>query len=196
MTEFNPLTPLFDDAVLYAIQLHRDQPRKGSTTPYIAHLLAVTAIVLENGGDEELAIAAVLHDAVEDQGGMATLENIRRRFGDIVAEIVLDVSDTMENPKPPWRARKEAYIAHLLHASDGSLLVSLADKLHNARSILMDLHRIGEATWERFTGGKPGTLWYYRSLVEVFKNKSNSPLVDEFTRVVHRMEHLALGDQS
>lgn len=188
------LSTRFEEALQYVVQLHRDQARKGSDTPYVAHLLAVTALVLEDGGDEEEAIAALLHDAVEDQGGVETLEEIRRRFGERVAGIVDDCTDTYLFPKPAWRERKQRYIDHLWTASASVQRVSLADKLHNARSILRDLDTLGQATWDRFTGGKQGTLWYYRSLVQVFGQTSDSPMAAELARVVARIEQLALDE--
>ena len=133
------LTNRFEEALVYATQLHSHQTRKRTGTPYIAHLLSVTALVLEAGGEEDEAISALLHDAVEDQGGKKTLKEIQRRFGNKVAEIVLSCTDAYIFPKPPWQERKESYIAHLKEASPESKRVSLADKLHNARSILRDL---------------------------------------------------------
>jgi len=186
-----PLSSRFESALAYAVQLHAEQTRKGTPIPYIAHLLAVTSIVLENNGTEEEAIAALLHDAVEDQGGAATREEIRRRYGDRVAEIVDGCTDTDAVPKPPWRARKEAYIAHLASAPDSVRLVSAADKLHNARSILLDYREQGEALWNRFTGGREGTLWYYRALVESLRCLGPRRLVQELARVVAEIERLA-----
>ncbi len=159
----------FEDALLYAARLHSKQLRKGSGVPYISHLLGVTALVLESGGSENEAIAALLHDAVEDQGGHATLETIRLRFGEEVARIVEGCTDAFSLPKPPWRARKEKYIQHLPQVSPEIRRVSLADKLHNARAIQASLWQDGEALWGRFNGGKAGTLWYYQELVKVFK---------------------------
>jgi (p)ppGpp synthase/HD superfamily hydrolase len=184
------LSERFNQALDYALALHGDQLRKGSETPYIAHLLAVTALVLEDGGDEEQAIAALLHDAPEDQGGLEVLEAIRMRFGDRVADIVHGCTDTYQTPKPPWRQRKANYLEHLQTASQEVLRVSLADKLHNARSILLDLQRFGDAVWERFNGGKEGTLWYYRSILETFRSVSDSPLVAELAWVLQRIEAL------
>jgi (p)ppGpp synthase/HD superfamily hydrolase len=181
----------FDDALVLAHQLHLDQTRKGTTIPYISHLLAVTAIVIENGGTEDEAIAALLHDAVEDAGGDPIRSVIRDRFGATVLEIVEGLTDTDQTPKPPWRARKEAYIAHLGEASSSVLLVSLADKIHNARSILWDLRNEGDSVWSRFTSGRDGSLWYYRALVESFRaRKQFTPMVDELDRVVSEMERL------
>ncbi len=165
--------------------------RKGSDVPYVAHLLGVAALVLEDGGDEDQAIAALLHDAPEDQGGREILDEIRRRFGERVARIVDGCTDTYQSPKPPWRQRKEAYLSHLQDAPAEVLRVSLADKLHNARSILNDLYRSGDAVWERFTGGKEGTLWYYRSLVQTFLPMNTSPLATELDWIVSRIENFA-----
>jgi (p)ppGpp synthase/HD superfamily hydrolase len=172
--------------------LHRQQKRKGTQIPYLGHLLAVTALVIEAGGDEDSAIAALLHDAAEDQGGLETLEEIHIRFGERVAEIVRGCTDTFETPKPPWRPRKQAYLAHLRLAPAEVRRVSLADKVHNARSIVSDLLRVGNAVWERFTGGKDGTLWYYRSLIEVYRaTDPNSPLTTELGWTVEKMEKLS-----
>ena len=190
------LTPRFGQALLFAFQLHNGQLRKGSRTPYIAHPLGVTSLVLEDGGDEDEAIAALLHDAAEDQGGLETLEQIRRRFGDRVAMIVDGCTDTYETPKPAWRQRKDDYLAHLPTASPSVWRVSLADKLHNARTILVDLHSQGGQVWERFNGGKDGSLWYYHSLVQIFQQLYNSglvrsPMVAMLDEVVAQIEQLA-----
>jgi (p)ppGpp synthase/HD superfamily hydrolase len=185
------LGPRFEQALPYAAHLHRDQLRKGTGVPYVSHLLAVAGIVLEHGGNEDEAIAALLHDAVEDQGGAPTLQAIRLRFGDTVAAIVEGCTDTDEMPKPPWRPRREAYIAHVASASPSVRLVSAADKLHNARTILADYRRHGDAVWDRFSGGKDGTLWYYRTLVEAFRRHGVTPLVEEIERVVGELEQLA-----
>ncbi|GAB4530232.1 MAG: HD domain-containing protein [Anaerolineales bacterium] len=181
----------FEGALAYAARLHRQQTRKGSQTPYIAHLLAVTALVLEAGGGEDEAIAALLHDAVEDQGGYQRLEDIRTRFGGRVADIVAACSDAFVTPKPPWRERKEAYLAHLKDAPPEVRRVSLADKLHNARSLLRDYRRQGEVTFERFNGGRDGTLWYYRALAEIFQATDDDDLSRELVRVVEKLEALA-----
>jgi (p)ppGpp synthase/HD superfamily hydrolase len=180
-----------EEALGYAARVHRDQVRKGSSVPYVTHLLAVAAIVGENGGTEEEVIAALLHDAPEDQGGEVRLAEIRERFGDEVADIVAGNTDTFEDPKPPWRERKEAYVAHVAHAPRSVRLVSAADKLHNARSVLADLRSLGEELWPRFNGGKEGTLWYYRALVEAFETAGPNPIVEELDRVVGEMERLA-----
>jgi (p)ppGpp synthase/HD superfamily hydrolase len=182
----------FADALVLAHQLHADQTRKGTTIPYIGHLLAVASIVIEHDGSEDEVIAALLHDAVEDQGGATIREEIRQRFGENVATIVDGLSDTDQVPKPPWRKRKEDYIAHLKDASPSVLLVSLADKIHNADSILRDLRNEGDSVWSRFTGGKDGSLWYYRSLVEAFRARGQfASLVNELDRVVTELERPA-----
>jgi GTP pyrophosphokinase len=183
------LSQRFIDALTFATTLHANQIRKGSGVPYISHLLGVTSIALEHGANEDEAIAALLHDAIEDQGGVATREEIRRRFGDTVTEIVNGCTDADTTPKPPWQQRKEAYIAHIPTASTSVRLVSAADKLHNARSILTDYYIVGEAVWKRFQGGKEGTLWYYRSLIVAFRQAGSSPLIDELERVVSELEH-------
>ena len=184
------LSPRFDEALHYATRLHSTQKRKGTEIPYIAHLLSVAALVLEDGGNEDEAIAALLHDAVEDQGGMATREEIRRRFGERVVHIVDGCTDAETIPKPPWRERKERYIEHVRHAPLEVRRVSIADKLHNARSILSDFRQDGGALWDRFKGGKEGTLWYYRMLVQAYREAGSSFMVKELDRVVSELERL------
>ena len=185
------LTARFRQALAYAAELHEKQVRKGGDVPYVAHLLSVTGIVLEYGGDEGEAIAALLHDAVEDQGGAPIRDEIRARFGDRVTAIVDGCTDADTQPKSPWRQRKEAFVESIPTASRSVLLVAAADKLHNARSILADYREIGEPLWDRFTGRKQGTLWYYRALVDAFRKAGPSPLVDELERVVTEVEGLA-----
>jgi (p)ppGpp synthase/HD superfamily hydrolase len=165
------LTERFGQALAYANAIHRTQRRKGTDIPYVAHLLGVAAIALELGASEDQAIAALLHDAVEDQGGLPRLEDIRARFGEAVAAIVEDCTDAVVEPKPAWRPRKEAYIASLEHKPAASLLVSLADKTHNARAIVDDLVVHGAGLWDRFTGGRDGSLWYYDALARVFARR-------------------------
>jgi len=184
------LSSRFEDALVFATQLHSSQTRKGTPTPYIAHLLAVAAIVLEQGGTEDEAIAALLHDSIEDQGGAATREVIRLRYGENVVSIVDGCTDSETIPKPPWRERKEAYIAHLPHASTSVRLVSAADKLHNARSVLADYRTMGESLWQRFRGGKVGTLWYYRAVTDALRSAGTTPLIEELDRVVSEIEQL------
>ena len=187
------LTSRFEGALLYASVLHASQRRKGTNIPYFAHLISVAAIALEHGANEDEAIAALLHDSVEDAGGKNRLEDILGRYGSTVAEIVSGCTDSDATPKPPWRARKEAYIAHLKNASPSIRLVSAADKLHNSRSILMDYRTHGESVWTRFRGGgeRDGTLWYYRALVDAFREFGSTPLLEELDRTVTELEKLA-----
>lgn len=177
------------EAVSFALVVHADQTRKGTTVPYISHLLSVAGLVLEYGGDEEQAMAGLLHDAIEDQG--AHLEaDIRARFGDRVAGIVRACTDADTVPKPPWRARKEAYISHLGAVGADALLVSCADKLHNVRSICTDLRSIGLAVYDRFAGGLSGTLWYYRALADAFVAYLPGPISSELVEAVREMGRL------
>src|SRR5579863_1880963 len=186
----NRLGPRFERALLFATRKHSGQTRKGSGVPYISHLLGVTGLVLEAGGDEDLAIAALLHDVAEDCGGVPMLNQVRRRFGKRVAHIVEGCSDAFTIPKPSWRERKEPYIRHLRTADADTRLVSAADKLHNARSIVVDYRELGEQIWERFQGKREGTLWYYRALLNEFKRKKPNRLINEFERVVLELESL------
>lgn len=185
------LTEKFDRALLYAAAVHGGQKRKGTDIPYLAHLMAVAATVLEYGGSEDMAIAALLHDAVEDQGGLPRLEDIRARFGPKVADIVLACSDATEvgRPKPEWRARKERYIAHLADLDQDTLLVSLSDKVHNARSILRDSRRegIGAAVWDRFNRPRKDTCWYYSALAEAFQMHRPGQLSNELRDIAAEM---------
>ena len=181
-----PYGETFEQALPYAARLHKDQVRKGTSTLYVTHLLAVASIVGENGGTEDEVVAALLHDAPEDQGGEAQLGEIRARFGDKVAEIVDGCTDTYETPKPPWRERKERYLAHLADAPGSVRLVSSADKLHNARTVLSDYRLVGEDLWSRFNGGKEGTLWYYRAIVDALRG--DGPVVEDLDGVVTELE--------
>jgi len=191
---FVPYGQKFEEALLYAARIHGCQHRKGTAIPYITHLLAVAAIVGENGGTETEVIAALLHDAVEDQGGAPRLHDISGRFGDEVAAIVRECSDTDRTPKPPWRERKAAYIEHLAGASPSARLVSAADKLHNARAILADYRRHGDALWSRFNNqGQDDTLWYYRELVRAFKATGTNAIVEELDRVVGELDQPVAG---
>jgi (p)ppGpp synthase/HD superfamily hydrolase len=186
-----PYGDKFEDALPYAVRLHRDQTRKGANVHYATHLLAVASIVGESGGTEDEAVAALLHDAPEDRGGRGRLEDIRKRFGDAVADIVDGCTDTYEDPKPDWRPRKEAYVAHVREAPAPVRLVSAADKLHNTHSILADLRSLGDALRDRFTGGKEGTLLYYRALVEAFEGAGTNAVVEDLDRVVRDIEALS-----
>jgi (p)ppGpp synthase/HD superfamily hydrolase len=178
------LTERFDEAFHYARRLHRTQMRKGTTIPYISHLITVAALVVEHGGNEDQAIAGFLHDAAEDQGGAETLAHIRNTFGDPVAAIVSDCTDAWTEPKPEWSPRKEAYLAILPDKPSQSLLVSLADKTHNAEAILFDYRVLGDQLWPRFNGGADGTRWYYNALAEVFLKAMPGRLTDRFGRAV------------
>ncbi|MGA7132051.1 MAG: HD domain-containing protein [Mycobacterium sp.] len=183
------LTPKFVEAMAYAAEKHATQTRKGSDIPYLGHLLSVAGFVIEADGTETAAIAALLHDAAEDQGGEETLAEIREKFGDEVAEIVGECSDTFETPKPPWRERKENYVDHLPEASDSALLVSLADKLHNAHAILRDFRAHGDELWQRFNVKDPKQhLWYYRSLLDVYVQRVDNWMVDELSGVIDALE--------
>jgi (p)ppGpp synthase/HD superfamily hydrolase len=179
----------FERALEYATRLHREQRRKGNDVPYVAHLLGVTSLVLEDGGSEDEAIAALLHDAVEDQGGRPRLAEIEREFGSNVAHIVQGCSDADVTPKPPWRDRKTRYVAALASHDASVRRVSLADKLYNARTILLDYRRLGDELWKRFNP-ESDQLWYYRALVSAFRETTESPLVDELDRVVKELEQL------
>ena len=189
-TSTTQLTSRFTEALVYATQLHSSQVRKGSGIPYISHLLSVTALVLEDGGDEDMAIAALLHDAIEDQGGDKTRQEIKAKFGERVASIVDGCTDSETIPKPPWKERKQRYIEKMRHASAEVRRVSMADKLHNARSILADYHRGDTEIWHRFKGGKEGTLWYYRSLSAVNKQAEASYLSEECDRIIEQLEQI------
>jgi len=190
-----PLSDRYAEAFAYALELHRNQPRKKTEIPYVAHLMAVSALVLEHGGTETEAIAALLHDAVEDQGGPPTLAEIERRFGEAVAVIVAGCTGSDTTEEPSWRKRKEDYIAHMRRAPASVRLVSAADKLHNARCILADYRMHDEALWSRFNGGKDGTLWYYRALTEVYLlanvEAAHERLAADLDRVVSELESLA-----
>jgi len=187
------LSEKFQEALVFATEVHATQVRKGTSIPYASHLLIVAGYVLDHGGSESEAIAALLHDAVEDQGGLARAKEIRERFGPEVEEIVKACSDTHSVPKPPWRERKEAYLRRLEAASSSARRVSAADKLHNARAILRDLRAKGDALWDRFNGRRDGTLWYYRALADTFRTLGGGPLADELNRVVAEIETIA-GD--
>jgi GTP pyrophosphokinase len=175
-------------AFQFAAEKHAGQTRKASGIPYIAHLMGVASLVLEFGGDEDLAIAALLHDVVEDCGGAPMLKDVRRRFGKRVAKIVDGCTDSDSAPKPPWRERKESYIRHLKSADAETRLVSAADKLNNVRSILSDYREVGESIWSRFNGGREGTLWYYRALLEEFLRCKPDRLIRELELAVRELE--------
>src|SRR5215472_12646079 len=185
------LSSRFDRAFLYAAEKHAAQKRKKTDVPYISHLMAVAALVLEAGGGEDEAIAALLHDVVEDCGGHPVLEDVRNRFGDRVASIVDGCTDAYTIPKPPWKARKLEYLDHLREAAEDVRLVSAADKLHNVRTILADFRKDGDSVWERFSGRRDGTLWYYRAVLDVLREGKPNRLIEELHRVVTELETLA-----
>ena len=175
----------FTQAVAYAVELHALQARNATTIPYLTHVMAVCSLVLEDGGTEDEAIAALLHDGPEDQRGQATLDEVRRRFGPEVAALVHGLTDTLETPKPPWRERKEAYLARLRDEPKAVLRISLADKLHNVRSITVDYATLRDELWERFNAGKDEQAWYFRSLLDVFEvGLVGSRNLPEFRRLV------------
>lgn len=180
----------FADALVYAESKHRNQVRKGGDIPYIGHLMSVASLVINDGGTEDQAIAALLHDTVEDQGGPPTLAEIREKFGEDVARMVAQCSDTDEVPKPPWLDRKRKYIEHLAEVGEDTLLISVADKLDNARSMLRDYHTHGPQLWERFNRKNPHDhLWYYGALLEAYRRRNlNSWMVDELARVIAELE--------
>lgn len=182
------LGPRFVRAFLFAAEKHKGQMRKASSIPYVAHLLGVASLVLEAGGDEDLAIAALLHDVVEDCGGKAMLKEVRRRFGVRVAKVVDGCTDAYGEPKPPWRARKVNYIRHLKKADGDTRLVSAADKLNNVRSIQSDYREVGEEIWSRFNGGREGTLWYYRALRDEFLRGKPNRITRELELAVKELE--------
>jgi (p)ppGpp synthase/HD superfamily hydrolase len=189
------LTGQFSKALVYAELKHHNQVRKGGDIPYIGHLLTVAGLVINDGGSETQAIAALLHDAVEDAGGPPTLDEITKNFGDDVARIVAECSDTDEEPKPPWRERKQNYINHLADVGNDTILVSVADKLDNARSMLRDYHEHGPKLWERFTVKDPRDhLWYYGELLKAYRaRRCTSWMVDELDRVVKELKRLVEG---
>ncbi len=185
------LTPRFDAALAYASIVHHRQTRKQSRIPYISHLLIVAGEVLDHGGDEEQAIAALLHDAAEDQGGRERLEDIRDRFGGRVARIVEACTDTMRQPKPEWTRRKRRYIARLATVPREALLVIAADKLANVRSIAEGFREGGERFWDRFNGKRDGTRWYFRAAADAIARRGRTRIAGELARAVRELETLA-----
>ena len=182
------LSPRFDRALLYAADKHRNQLRKDGRVPYIAHLLGVSALVLEHDGDENQAIAALLHDAPEDQGGVETLEEIRGLFGDDVADIVNGCTEKLELGKREWRTRKTLHLDHMRQLPPRTLLVVLADKVHNGRAVLADFSKVGLDVFQRFGGKLEGTLWYYRQMADLFGKLLDGALSQELGRIVSEME--------
>lgn len=185
------LTSRFDDALLFAVALHREQRRKVNNAPYIGHLLRVCGIVLEYGGTEDEAIAALLHDALEDQNRPGLAEEILQRFGPTVLSIVRACSDTEVQPKPPWRERKESFLERLRTANAAVRLIQAADKLDNVTTLLGQYRVFGSEIWEKFNGGRDGTLWYYRRVAEILSWASENPLILELVKRVEELEGLA-----
>lgn len=191
----NP-TARFKDALVFAFDLHAGQKRKSTPVPYLSHLMSVSALVMESGGDEDQAIAALLHDSIEDQGpdypgGSDGLRReLEKRFGPRVLAIVNGCTDSDTKKKPEWRPRKEAYVRHLADAPDDVLRVSVADKLHNARCILADLRTAGRSVWDRFSGRREGSLWYYRAITDLMTKRGAGPLAAELDRTVSELERL------
>lgn len=179
----------FGEAVSYAVRVHAGQHRSGTDQPYVSHLLRVAGLVIEDGGSEDEAIAALLHDAAEDQGGRTRLSDIRRRFGPAVTEIVHACTDSYEDPKPPWRLRKQRYLAHLSDAPAAALRVSLADKLDNVRTLVRDYRTHGEQLWLRSGKGKDDVRWYYRTLATRFSELHPSPLSVDLEWAVRDLDH-------
>ena len=197
------LTSRFEEALTYAARAHWDHIRKvtprkddadpahdpAKEIPYVAHLLGVTSLVLEHGGGEDEAIAALLHDAIEDAGGPARREDVRVRFGDEIVRIVEACSDSDGENKAPWDERKRAYLAHLAATTDSKIrLVTACDKLHNTRAVLSDYEKVGEELWKRFNGGREGTLWYYRALADEFARGGPADVATEIGRAVSTLE--------
>ncbi len=189
------LTDRYSAALAYCFYLHQDQRRKGKSIPYISHLLSVSALVLEDGGDEDEAIAALLHDALEDQPDKTNPDEIQRRFGDRVLSLIESCTDTPTGytggVKPAWKARKEKYLEHIQAGAGGALRIALADKLHNARESVVDYHRLGEGLWANFNAGKVEQLWLYRALVDAFRQGgAQGQKIDEYERVVAEFERI------
>lgn len=187
----------FQQALVYAAQLHASQMRKDSRTPYIAHLLATTGLVLEYGGSEDEAIAALLHDALEDQPNDGlTRSEIETQFGVTVLEIVTACSDTQSHPKPPWRARKEAFLATLVSVSPSACLVIAADKLHNTRTLAREFREHGDSIWARFKGGREGTLWFSRAVLSALEKRACLPpaLLSELASAIAELDSLVEGE--
>jgi (p)ppGpp synthase/HD superfamily hydrolase len=195
MSTAPPLGERFHKALVYAARVHSRQFRKGTSRPYVGHLMGVAALVLTHGGDENDAIAALLHDAVEDQGGHPRLRQIRRKFGARVAQIVESCTDSYTDPKPPWLERKKAYLEHLRHADASVRLVSAADKLYNAQETLSDYRVHGSRIWKRFHAGRDLTLWYYREVIKILGRRGPRDLVRDLDRVVRELESVSRPDR-
>jgi len=184
------LGPRLQKAFHYAAEKHAGQTRKQSAVPYLSHLMAVTSLVLEGGGDEEMAMAALLHDVVEDCGGMPRLREIGKLFGSRVAKIVEGCTDSFADPKLAWIIRKEEYLKRLKHEDIETRLVSASDKLHNVRTVIADYRQDGESIWKRFSGGRNGTLWYYRALSDEFQRRKPNRIMQELAIAVRELENV------
>jgi (p)ppGpp synthase/HD superfamily hydrolase len=189
------LGPRLQRAFRYAAEKHDGQTRKQTAVPYLSHLMAVASLVLEAGGDEDTAIAALLHDVVEDCGGRPRLREIRKQFGPRVAKIVEGCTDSFGEPKAEWVERKKGYLREVKHADVETRLVSASDKLHNVRTILADYRRQGETIWIRFSGKKEGTLWYYRALSDEYQRRNPNRNTRELEIAVTELER-AVGEKS
>lgn len=178
----------FNDAFLFASRLHDGQMRKGSSVPYLSHLMAVSALVMENGGTQDQAIAALLHDTVEDQGGEETLSEIRERFGDDVASIVEECSESLDIKDHPWRERKEWFLNRIVQMSERGLLVCVADKFHNVQGLINDHRNQGDQMWSSFNAGKTEQLWYYRSVAALLCERTENTLATTLSEKVDELE--------
>jgi (p)ppGpp synthase/HD superfamily hydrolase len=185
------LGPRLQRAFRYAAEKHAGQTRKQTAVPYLSHLMAVTSLVLEGGGDEDIAIAALLHDVVEDCGGMPRLREVHKMFGTRVAKIVEGCTDSFVDPKLPWIVRKKEYLERLKHENAETRLVSASDKLHNVRTVIADYRQDGESIWKRFSGGRDGTLWYYRALSDEFQRRKTNRITRELAIAVRELEKTA-----
>ncbi|HYK50858.1 MAG TPA: HD domain-containing protein [Terriglobales bacterium] len=183
-------------AFRYAAEKHAGQTRKQSAVPYLSHLMAVTSLVLEGGGDEDMAMAALLHDVVEDCGGMPRLREVHKKFGARVAKIVEGCTDSFSDPKLPWIVRKKEYIKRLKHEDAETRLVSASDKLHNVRTVMTDYRQDGESIWKRFSGGREGTLWYYRALSDEFRRRKPNRITRELALAVQELQKTAGAKRS
>ncbi len=185
-------------ALAFAVRLHGKQKRKLGGAPYVSHLLNVAGLVAQYGGRQDEVVAALLHDAVEDQGGLETRDEIEKRFGSHVADLVLAVSDSFEEPRPPWRERKEAFIRRLQESvSLEALRIVLCDKLDNLRSLVAAIRIGDDDTWKAMKGGREGTLWYHREVIRAAQTHQNSSeiqhLIEQCARTFAELEQLALS---
>ncbi len=189
------LNERIERALIFAASKHAGQTRKGSEVPYITHPVAVALLVHEHGGTENQVVAALLHDTVEDCGGLPVLEEIRERFGEAVADMVRAMTDSLDRERESWRERKQRALDTFTTVGASVRLVAVCDKLHNVRSILADYERIGAQIWERFRGGKEGSLWYYRSLLDALHSDGAPAPFTDLERAVVRLEALAASER-